>query len=84
MLDLLIFILFPTVPIFDFLLPNQNGNSYIAFIAFLLNIFLYTIIFKIFYKKFPKYIYCVFYIIVIIANIFLALFLIFILSWKDL
>ena len=87
MTDLLIFILFPVIPILDFLLPNQNGNDYLGFTAFLLDIFLYTVIFKIFYKKIPKYIgfiYCLFYIIIIIANIFSILFLIFIFLWKGL
>lgn len=54
MADLLIFILFPVIPILDFLLPNQNGNNYLGLTAFLLDIFLYTVIFKIFYKKIPK------------------------------
>lgn len=54
MADLLIFILFPVIPILDFLLPNQNGNDYLGLTAFLLDIFLYTVIFKIFYKKIPK------------------------------
>ena len=54
MTDLLIFILFPIIPILDFLLPNQNGNDYLGLTAFLLDIFLYTVIFKIFYKKISK------------------------------
>lgn len=54
MTDLLIFILFPVIPILDFLLPNQNGNDYLGLTAFLLDIFLYTVIFKIFYKKISK------------------------------
>ncbi len=87
MAELLIFVLFPTIPILDFLLPNQNGNNYLAFTAFSLNIFFYTVIFKIFYKKIPKYIsfiYWLFYIIIVIANILSILFLIFIFLWKGL